>query len=439
MSTVIIACAPSLKQESVAIDLCLESLKEQKEETELVKLKNALKPSTTPQEIQESNLRKKLPGTGEWIHKESNFRAWMRKEIPILWVYGGPGTGKSFLASYIIQHLTQLYPQGVQDARRVSIPFWFCKDYDRKLQSINNALKSLAYQICLSDPVYAKHCLSVFRITEELRSIETIWRKLFLDFFCKQNLGNVTYIVIDGLDEALGDDRRSFLELLGDQQRAKDEPTVPRIQIVMIGRPDLNWDIEEAIGTQLPMISVSPMKTSKDIEGYIEKSIAKTKILGKVTSDIRENVASRLKEGANGMFLWVDLMIKGIAATRKASQIRQILVKLPTGLFDTIRHVLERYSMTMAEDDISDFNDILAWMACTRKPLRLADLDCILKMKSSDEEGLISLEGKSMSSSLVSNWLIYFRGFKEKIRVFLHTSSSGWSQYRGPSIRQYKL
>ena len=406
----------------------LESLKEQKEETELDRLRNILKPSTTPLEIQERNLRKRLPGTGEWIHNESNLQAWMRKETPILWLHGGPGAGKSFLASYIIQHLTQLYPQGVQDSRRVSIPFWFFKDYDRELQSISNALKSLAYQICLNDPVYTKHCMSVFRITGELRLTETIWRKLFLGFFCKQDLGNFTYMVFDGLDEALDEDRREFLELLGDLLGTDEEGIIPRIQVLLIGRPDLNWDIEDALDSQIPFISVSPIKTSKDIEGYIQKSIAKTKILGKVTRDIKEEVAARLKEGANGMFLWVDLMIKEIAATRKVSQIRQILIKLPTGLFGIIRHVLERYSKTMLEEDIGDFNDVLAWVVSTKKPLTLANLDCIMRMKSPDGEGLISLEGKPCSSLFTSRRLINFlRRFKEKIRIFFHPCSSGWS------------
>ena len=92
------------------------------------------------------------------------------------------------------------------------------------------------------------------------------------------------------------------------------------------------------------------------------------------------------------MFLWVDLMIKEISAKHKVEQIRQTLVNPPRGLSDTIRHVLERFSNTLEKDDIADLNEMLSWVVCTQRPLTLGELDSIMKLKSSDGEGIIYLE-----------------------------------------------
>lgn len=92
------------------------------------------------------------------------------------------------------------------------------------------------------------------------------------------------------------------------------------------------------------------------------------------------------------MFLWVDLMVKEISMKHSPEQIRQTLAEAPQRLSDTIRHVLERYSLF--SDDVPYLNEMLAWAACAQRPLTLGELDLVVKLNSPDGEGMLDLEGK---------------------------------------------
>lgn len=203
----------------------------------------------TPQEIHDRISRKRLPGTGDWIQEEPRFRAWIARTNPILWIFGGPGTGKSFLSSNIVDYLTHLSSQHLHESGSVSIAYWVFKDYDPELRSLNSALRSLAYQIYLSKPHYAKHCVNTLRVTGEIRSAESCWKRLLLDYFCKGRSEHRVLFLIDGLDEAFEEDRNELLELLRDLQTPEIGCAEVRLQVIMVGCPDMNWDIGSILGT----------------------------------------------------------------------------------------------------------------------------------------------------------------------------------------------
>lgn len=115
--------------------------KNENERTQLEKIRLVLKPMTEPQDIYNGLASRRVPGTGDWVHKEPLFQAWVQREKPMLWISGGPGAGKSFLSANIIQYLTQLHPQGVEDPSRISIAYYFCKDYQNELRKFDKVLR----------------------------------------------------------------------------------------------------------------------------------------------------------------------------------------------------------------------------------------------------------------------------------------------------------
>jgi len=108
-------------------------------------------------------------------------------------------------------------------------------------------------------------------------------------------------LLIDGLDEAIEDERKRFLELLKDFQDAANDVGKLRIQLVMVGRPELNWDIEDILDDPIPMIAVSAKRTKKDMKEYISKSVASVKMLRRVSQELREEIVTKLTDGADGM------------------------------------------------------------------------------------------------------------------------------------------
>ena len=65
----------------------------------------------------------RLPNTCSWILDHSFVKKWLETdEAPRLCIYGGPGTGKSVLASFLIDHL-----KSAHDAQGEATFFYCCK------------------------------------------------------------------------------------------------------------------------------------------------------------------------------------------------------------------------------------------------------------------------------------------------------------------------
>lgn len=69
---------------------------------------------------------------------------------------------------------------------------------------------------------------------------------------------------------------------------------------------------------------------------------------------MRYETETKLIEGADGMFLWVDLIFKELATTHKVQKIDHILAESPKGLSNTLRHILQRFSNKMTKEEVAD-------------------------------------------------------------------------------------
>jgi hypothetical protein len=67
-----------------------------------------------------------------------------------------------------------------------------------------------------NDPVYSKYLLQQCTVAE-IKTIRSAWRKLFADYYIHgDHTDSVVYIVLDGLDETIEEERLLFFELLQD-------------------------------------------------------------------------------------------------------------------------------------------------------------------------------------------------------------------------------
>lgn len=202
-----------------------ETRKEARIEQDMSNQKNVrrvLQPSVTAQDWYDKINKSRVPGTGDWIRGENFFRAWIAKNIPVLWVSGNPGAGKSYLSSNIISFLRDQHPQGVQHPSHVSVGYFFFKDDNPKTRSFHQALCDLAYQIGQNDPVYAKHVAANCDTVEDINTLHSAWRVLFVNFFLKKkDVNSSVYLILDGVDETFEPERQIFLDLVKDINEGK--------------------------------------------------------------------------------------------------------------------------------------------------------------------------------------------------------------------------
>ena len=231
----------------------------------------------------------------------------MEKRSPILWILGGPGAGKSFLSSKIISYLEELYPQDPQHPSRVSVGYFYIKEDDQNLRSIDTILKSLAFQIANSDPVYRNYVASMCSTPEKISSPKGAWQHLYMGFFgSRRYCDSECFLVIDGLDEAPKDKRGDLITFLKDLENVSDSGSRPRIQIALVGRPELRGDINSVLDRRVIFIEVSAKKNSGDITNYISNGIHRVQALKNPHISIQDRINLRkliidkLTAGANG-------------------------------------------------------------------------------------------------------------------------------------------
>jgi hypothetical protein len=146
------------------VNRALETIEADKDKKALAedesRLRNTLSGTSAPADVEEifvRNERVLLQGTGAWLENETFFRAWMNREAVILWIFGGPGSGKSFLSTRLIQLLRET--NGDEDP----VAYFFVKENNENLRDANILLKTLAWQIATQDDEFRKHAVAVCR------------------------------------------------------------------------------------------------------------------------------------------------------------------------------------------------------------------------------------------------------------------------------------
>ncbi|KAJ5317826.1 hypothetical protein N7508_002334 [Penicillium antarcticum] len=142
------------------------------ERERLEKVKAALDPVSASGQVLSSITQNCLPGSGSWI--ENRLQSWWEGSQPLLWLHGGPGVGKSHLASKVITALST----GSLATSAPVVASFFYKINDVDLRSLNKALRTLAWQVATQQPRFAVHA-EEFCMKEDPGNNFVLWEKLF--------------------------------------------------------------------------------------------------------------------------------------------------------------------------------------------------------------------------------------------------------------------
>ncbi|KAL5341396.1 NACHT and TPR domain protein [Aspergillus crustosus] len=375
----------------VSVEEEKQGSREDRERSQQMLVHNILNPSKvdSAQDWFDKINKARIPGTGDWIRDEEVFNRWLSRETPMIFISGNPGAGKSYLSTNIISFLREKYPRG-QGTSLTSVGYFFFKDDNPNTRSFHQALRDLAFQISKNDPVYHKY-LATIEDYERISTLESAWRLLFVDYFLKKrNVESTVYILFDALDEAFDEERRDFLSLAKDLYEADDQT---HLQLAFIARPHIADQLVEGLEVEVPTIHVTTKKNSHDINSYINASIKKSAVLRRVSAKLRGEIVDKLSAGAEGMFLWANLMLQELVKKRSEGSMRKALEHPPKGLSEMLRRVLSTFSATGNEEEMEYLNEILGWVTCSTEPLTLGMIEAILKLKSPDGDGMIYLEG----------------------------------------------
>ena len=279
-----------------------------------------------------------VPGTCEWIFEKPEFRNWVEKaEIPVLWIYGQSGAGKSHLAANIVKHFGPSQLLGNKPASKVVVAAYFCEyndaeaiedleatkeippeqklpqeddaaeeDYDEDRESVGRILGTLAYQL-LDDKKYEKelidHLESVQAKVRPKSTAVDVWKCLFQnDYFATLQEHSVT-VVIDGVDNLAKKDRSILYGLL--KGIIEDSTKGSKIKFIILSQYKSYEEIMKVLpDSHIERIAISEENNRKDIEKMIGWSVDHSPKLGRALRDqtFRADIIQRLSQTSQGLF-----------------------------------------------------------------------------------------------------------------------------------------
>jgi hypothetical protein len=223
--------------------------------------------------------------TTSWIVKHPVFLGWMQSTQPVLWFRGAPGSGKTILASYVVEHLLQ----SSANARHPVAFFYFDKSTNQSL-SVQTFLASILRQLCMQRgiPRDVKEAFNAAKLSSggtkpiRINQLISITHQIIVND-CP------TIFIIDGVDEA--EDVTSICDFVATSLESKSK-------FFLCSRP--HNVIADTLKSALKL-SAPTASASSDIAHYIDQRLRRDPRLRKMAESLKSHVREVLGAKAAGM------------------------------------------------------------------------------------------------------------------------------------------
>ena len=291
----------------------------------------------------------------------------MQKETCLLWICGYPGSGKTTLSAYLLDHLsTSEFSPG----SRTTLCYFFCDDKIESQRDGLSILRSLIHQLLVRRRLLIKYVKAAYDYAgpEFDQKFNQLWQ-IFVAIVSDKRVGPIS-VIIDAIDECEATTRKRFLddvETLLKQARST-KSRLPCVKFLVTSRPL----IVRGYTTNLLQLDPSKDYVERDLELVIQ-----TKVDGIVRRqgckpDVKKYLENALRAKADRTFLWVTLVLhileQSLRATRK--DFKLIIDALPTTLAETYQQFL----YGIPQENKHTAREMLHFIVGSSRPLTLREM-----------------------------------------------------------------
>ncbi|KAF2813896.1 uncharacterized protein BDZ99DRAFT_516530 [Mytilinidion resinicola] len=304
-----------------------------------------------------------VPGTAKWLCNDQKFTEWIQGPNPVLWITGGEGTGKSFLAYAAAEELRKKY----DDQDRISVAY-FCFREEAGLQSIENCLASLALQIAEHDGKYRDQ----LRAELKRETDETTWQRFFTNRYTAKSDGRL-FLVLDGLDELNGSKASSTLI----EYLAQREEGNLHIRMLLSCRRTLSSTIAPL---NPEILTLTRENLSSDMTLLIKSRCNSLPRLKKFPRPVLREILKKVKSKADGM-LYIEHMLRRLSYIgRQGAVLKDLEKNLPDDLQALYQLLLDECHRGRTDAQYKALKRLFAWLAYSKRSLTLEEAEDLVKM-----------------------------------------------------------
>jgi tetratricopeptide (TPR) repeat protein len=316
------------------------------------------------------------PATARWVLSHSEYLRWRRDEsCELLWLHGSPGSGKSFLTSFIFN---QLSLGAIPDYS--GIAYFACdrlvssRPRSNALVLYNTLIAQLLRQLGSHDDSAVNRILADLEACDIVGQLNTpfrLWKNLQLATSSFKSC----YVLIDALDE-----NEEWMDVLALLKRIVRESR-GRIKLLISSR---SWDtirelISDKDGNASTAITLDADLMSSDINAFVSWKIRDldTRELGG-----KQKVLEDLVAGADGLMLLAQYRTERfIREAREGKRnLAQVLKSLPSEVNEYYFQSITRLE-TLSDRERSIATQIFIWTAFAERPLTFLELAEVLSFR----------------------------------------------------------
>lgn len=329
---------------------------------------------------------RRAAGTGLWLLQHRLFQDWVRSEHGVLWCHGIPGSGKTTLASLVIDTFNAARGTAHPGAVGPALSWLTRCNGDTSVRAgvvgIYCTYRSAATIVSMLGSVVAQLAESIIDLPNSVceASEKLDLASLKAAFADVSSHYDEIVIIVDALDECAN---RSGL--LKELKSLCDAGTPYQIKIMVTSRTGI-IDIERQLQANSTQIEVR--SDEGDVRAFLHQSLRSHAHLSdwikespQFENDITETVVSRI----SGMFLLARLYMDILAQIPSKRGVRKALSSLPEGIEDTYR---EAWNRVLAQNSYQAAigRRVLLWVTHSARPIRVSEVIFALAIEDGDEE-----------------------------------------------------
>ena len=289
---------------------------------------------------------------------------WLRSDDPVFWIQGKPGSGKSTLMKYLIEHERTKSLVSKTSIPIFLISYFFYELGDPQEKAFVSLLHAFAYRLLVKLQVISMKASAILiQILEPYipKTRKGPWAQKVLQEALRHvvirfpiNAGVVLFI--DGFDECEGShaDQLEFLKGLVETSKVSKLS----IKICIASRAEVDIRLRLSMYSSLAIHRY----TESDIASYVTRRLKTAWELmasqpDGTTATFDQELIDNVVRKAEGVFLWVNLvvtqLVMAIEAEAEASDLHRLVAQLPEGLKQLYQSIVAKIPQDRLHDAIN--------------------------------------------------------------------------------------
>ncbi|KAH8745420.1 hypothetical protein F5882DRAFT_262810, partial [Hyaloscypha sp. PMI_1271] len=313
---------------------------------------------TTPLATRFDEIEKVDRASFQWLYDNSElrFESWLREGHGIYWIAGKPGSGKSTLMKYIYDHRrTNEILHQWRKRRQIQVRFFFHHRGTHLQKSFEGLLRSVLYQILVQEQTLAEDLLPIYlgdRADNDIGVGLTRWsiehlERAFTLILEQKKLPLDIYLFVDALDEY--DGSHLFIGEFFKSLVMGPNSAATRVKILFSSRP---WSVFNDLFGSCAGFAIHNY-TRGDIRDFVTGKIRNDRQLNELLYSPHdqgrsnlERLTSEIIKRAEGVFLWVKLVMENLLRTSTTAScphdLETIVSTFPDELEDLYVWIIKR-------------------------------------------------------------------------------------------------